>query len=305
MEAREHLLPCPPMRYEGTVYRPPSEASSFILQATIGCSYNRCSYCAMYLEKRFRQRSREDLLEDMALAQAQLGAQNVRRVFLADGDALIMRTARLLEILEDLKRHFPAFQRASVYASPQALLKKSVAEIAELKAAGLTHYYLGTETGHPIVMERIAKGVTPSEMVEGARRVTEADARLSVIMLLGIGGVELSHEHAVESGRIVSAMDPRYVSTLTITPVPGTAFHDEVESGRVVLPDERALLAEQRTMVEHMDVTRAIYRGNHASNSLPIGGNLPAQKAEILAVLDRVVRDTDIPLRRRPSPHHL
>lgn len=293
------------MRYEGTVYRPPSEANSLILQATIGCSYNRCTYCAMYLEKRFRQRSREDLLEDMALAQQMLGAESVRKVFLADGDALIMRTPRLLQILEDLREHFPSFQQASVYASPQALLSKSVAEIRELKEAGLPLYYLGTETGHPVVMERIAKGVTPAQMVEGAHRVTGADAKLSVIMLLGIGGTELSHEHAVESGRIVSAMDPRFVSTLTITPVPGTKFHEEVEAGRVELPDDRGILAELRTMVAHMDVTRSIYRGNHASNSLPLGGVLPRQKDEILAVLDDVIADTDIQLRPRPSPRHL
>jgi radical SAM superfamily enzyme YgiQ (UPF0313 family) len=293
------------MRYEGTVYRPPSEANSLILQATIGCSYNRCTYCAMYLEKRFRQRSREDLLADMEIAQAELGAGSIRRVFLADGDALIMRTARLLQLLEDLRDHFPAFQHASVYASPQALLSKSVQEIAELKDAGLPLYYLGTETGHPTVMERIAKGVTPEQMVDAASRISGAGAKLSVIMLLGIGGTELSHEHAVESGRIVSAMNPRFVSTLTITPVPGTKFHEDVETGRVVLPDDRGILQELRTMVEHMDVTRSIYRGNHASNSLPIGGTLPRQKDEILALLDSVIADTAIPLRPRPSPRHL
>ncbi len=293
------------MRYEGTVYRPPSEAHSLILQATIGCSYNRCTYCAMYLEKRFRQRSREDLLEDMALAQAHLGAESVRRVFLADGDALIMRTSRLLRLLEDLRDHFPNFQLASVYASPQALLAKSVEEIAELKDAGLPLYYLGTETGHPVVMERIAKGVTPAQMVDAAGRVTGAGAKLSVIMLLGIGGTELSHDHAVESGRIVSAMDPRFVSTLTITPVPGTKFHEDVESGRVELPDDRGTLLELRTMIEHMDCTRTVYRGNHASNSLPLGGILPRQKDELLAVLDQVIADTSIPLRPRPSPHRL
>jgi radical SAM superfamily enzyme YgiQ (UPF0313 family) len=259
----------------------------------------------MYLEKRFRQRSRDDLLDDMADAQAAYGAEAVRKVFLADGDALIMRTKRLLELLDDIRAHFPNFQRASVYASPQALLAKSVAEIAELKAAGLTTYYLGTETGHPTVMERIAKGVTVEQMIEGAHRVTDADARLSVIMLLGIGGTELSHEHAVESGRIVSAMDPRFVSTLTITPVPGTAFHDEVAQGRVVLPDDRGMLVEQRTMIEHMDVSRAIYRGNHASNQLPIGGNLPRDKAQLLAVLDEVIADESVALRGRVKPSQL
>src|SRR5262249_29664948 len=174
------------MRYEGTVYRPPSEAHSLILQATIGCSYNRCSYCAMYLDKRFRQRSREDLREDMDLAAAYFGAESVRKVFLADGDALIMKTARLLEILEDLKARFPNFQRASVYAPPRALLRKSVAELKELKAAGLPLHYVGPETGHPVVMERITKGVTPEQIEDGCRRVIDAGAKVSLIFLLGV-----------------------------------------------------------------------------------------------------------------------
>lgn len=293
------------MRYEGSVYRPPSEANSLILQATLGCSYNRCTYCAMYQDKRFRPRSREDLLEDMRIAQATLGAERVRRVFLADGDALILRTPRLLELLADLREHFPNFQRASVYASPQSLLTKSVQELTELKEAGLPLYFLGPETGHPVVLERIAKGVTREQLLDGARRVNDAGAKLSVMFLLGIGGTELSQEHAVESGRLCSEMDPRFVSTLTVTPVPGTPFADEVASGRVVLPEGRALLEEQRTMIAHMDCTRAIYRGNHASNSLPIGGNLPDDKDALVQTLDAVVADPSFPLRPRLSPDRL
>jgi radical SAM superfamily enzyme YgiQ (UPF0313 family) len=293
------------MRYEGTVYRPPSEANSLILQATIGCSYNRCGYCAMYLDKRFRQRSHEDLLEDMALAQSYYGADNVRRVFLADGDALIMRTPRLLRILEDLKRHFPNFQRASTYASPQALLGKSVAELAELKDAGLPLHYLGPETGHPLVMKRISKGVTPEQVVDGARRVIDAGAKLSVIFLLGVGGTELSAEHAKASGELVTAMDPHYVSALTLVPVPGTPIHGAVERGEMILPGPREALAELRTMVAHMEPTRAIFRSNHASNSLPLAGTLPRDKQRILAVLDEVIADESIPLRPPPSPHSL
>ncbi len=293
------------MRYEGTVYRPPSEAHSLILQATIGCSYNRCTYCAMYIDKRFRQRSREDLLTDMAMARESYGPGRIRRVFLADGDALIMRTPRLLEILGDLREQFPNFERASVYASPQALLSKSVEEIAELKQAGLSVYYAGPETGHPLVMERIAKGVTPDEFAEGARRVVEAGAKLSVILLLGVGGTELSQAHAVASARWVNAVQPRFVSTLTLVPVPGTPIHDDVEQGRLVLPDPRGILRELRTMVSHFELDGAIFRSNHASNALPIGGTLPKDKNRIVAVLDSVIDDDSIPLRPPPSPHAL
>ncbi|MFT7462315.1 MAG: radical SAM superfamily enzyme YgiQ (UPF0313 family) [Pseudohongiellaceae bacterium] len=293
------------MQYEGTVYRPPSEGNSLILQATIGCSYNRCSYCAMYIDKRFRQRSRDDLLKDMADAQSVYGAKNVRRIFLADGDALIMRTPRLLQLLEDCREHFPNLQRASVYASPQSLLGKSVAEIQELSEAGLPLYFLGAETGHPEILKNIAKGVDREQLIRAGRMVVDAGARLSVIMLLGIGGTELSHEHAVESGSFLSEVNPRYISTLTITPVPGTPFHDEVAAGRVVLPDERGMIAEQRTMIAHMNVSRAIYRGNHISNSMPVGGNLPGDKGKLLAVLDQVIGNEQIPLRQRPSADSL
>lgn len=293
------------MRYEGTVYRPPSEADSLILQATLGCSWNRCTYCAMYRDKRFRPRPLDELKEDMDLAAAYHGAENVRRVFLADGDALILRTPRLLEILAELRARFPNFQRASVYASPQALLAKSVDELRELKAAGLPLHYMGPESGHDEVLRRIEKGVTAAEMVEGARRVIDAGAKLSVILLLGIAGTELSHEHAVASGRLVSAMDPHYVSALTLVPVPGTPIHDEVESGRLVLPSPRGRLEELATMIEHMHVTRAIFRSNHASNALPLGGNLPKDKPLLLAALRQVVADESIPLRPPPSPRRL
>ena len=293
------------MRYVGTVYRPPSEADSLILQATIGCSWNRCSYCAMYLDKRFKPRPLDELKEDMDLAASFHGAENVRRVFLADGDALILRTSRLLEILRELRARFPNFQRASTYASPQALLSKSVDELRELKAAGLPLHYLGPESGHDVVLERIEKGVTAAEMIEGGRRVIDAGAKLSVILLLGIAGTELSHEHAVASGKLVSALDPQYVSALTLVPVPGTKIHEEVESGRLVLPDPRGRLAELATMLEHMDVTRAIFRSNHGSNALPLGGNLPADKEKLLAVLRTVIADESIPLRPPPSPRRL
>lgn len=293
------------MRYEGTVYRPPSEADSLILQATIGCSYNRCGYCAMYLDKRFRPRDADELRQDMDLAVAYHGAENVRRVFLADGDALILRTARLLQILGELRARFPNLQRASVYSSPQSLLKKSVAELAELKDAGLTLHYVGPETGHPLVMERIAKGVTPEELADGCRRVIDAGAKLSLIFLLGIGGTELSREHAIASGQFATAVDPHYVSTLTWVPVPGTPMAAQVERGELVLPDPRGILAEQRLFLEHCRPTRAIYRGNHASNALPIGGTLPKDRERLLALLDAVIADESLPLRAPPSPRRL
>jgi len=294
------------MRYQGTVYRPPSEAQSLILQATLGCSYNRCSYCAMYLDKRFRPRPAEELTEDIAMAQAYHGAENVRRVFLADGDALILRTSRLLEILDELRAAFPNLERASVYASPQAMLKKSVEDIRALKAAGLPLYYTGPETGDAVVMERIAKGVTPDEFIEGSRRIVDAGAKLSAILLLGIGGVELSEQHAHGSAELINAIEPRYVSTLTLTPVPGTPIHAEIERGELVLPDEQGILTELRTMLAGFDLPRgAVFRSNHASNQLPLGGTLNKDRDALLATLDHVIETPSFPLRPKIDPRFL
>lgn len=292
------------MRYEGTLYRPPSEADSLILQATLGCSYNRCTYCAMYRDKRFRPRDPGALREDMDLALAMYGPRGVRRVFLADGDALILRTDRLLAILGELRERFPELHRVSVYASPQSLLAKSVPDLRALVDAGLSLFYLGPETGHPVVLERIAKGVTREELLDGAGRVHAAGGKLSVMLLLGVGGRDLSEAHAVASGTLVTAMQPRFVSTLTVTPVPGTPFHDDVHAGRIVLPDDRGLLREQRIMIAHMDC-RAVYRGNHASNMLPIGGTLPVDKERLLALLDVAASDASFPLRPRTTPDRL
>ncbi len=240
------------------------------------------------------------------MAAATFGAERIRRVFLADGDALIMRTSRLIEILEDMKARFPNFDRASVYASPQALLKKSVEELTELKEAGLPLHYAGPETGHSLVMERIEKGVTPDEFIEGARRVVDAGAKLSVILLLGIGGVELSTEHAIASARLVNAMEPRFVSTLTLTPVPGTPIAEEINRGDLVLPDTTGILTEMRTMVEHFDLPRgSIFRSNHASNQLPIGGTLNKDQDSILAVIDAALDDPTFPLRPQADPQQL
>jgi radical SAM superfamily enzyme YgiQ (UPF0313 family) len=242
---------------------------------------------------------------DLDLAASYHGAEAVRRVFLADGDALILRTARLLEILADLKARFPNFERASTYASPQALLKKSTAEIAELKDAGLPLYYAGPETGHPEVMRRILKGVTPDQFEDGARRVVEAGARLSVIFLLGVGGVELSAAHAAASAAWCNRVQPAYVSTLTLVPVPGTPIHADLEAGRFRLPGPRGILSELRAFVAGLALHGAVFRSNHASNALPVGGTLPRDKARLLAVLDAVIADQSFSLRPPPSPHSL
>jgi radical SAM superfamily enzyme YgiQ (UPF0313 family) len=213
----------------------------------------------------------------------------VRKVFLADGDALIAKASYLHDVLALLREAFPRLRRASCYASPQALQIRTVEEMIALRESGLTQYYLGVESGHDTVLERLKKGVDGAEMIRVGRKVADAGVKLSTMILLGAGGRELSLEHARESGRVVSAIDPRFVSTLVMTPVEGTPLWDQAEAGDVDELNPIELTRELRELVAHLDLSGAIFRSNHASNYLPVGGTLPKDKQRILDALDGVL----------------
>ncbi|RMG16747.1 MAG: radical SAM protein [Planctomycetota bacterium] len=283
------------MRYEGRVYRPPSEGDAFILQATIGCSHNLCTYCDMYREKRFRVRPHEELLEDIALARAVYGP-SVAKVFVADGDALALPTERWLPLLEALRDAFPGLRRVSCYATARNVLEKTPAELERLRRAGLDLLYIGPESGDPLVLKRIVKGAGYEEHVAAAARAHAAGLRLSAIFLLGAGGVDRSREHAEASARLASDMDPEFLAALTLTIVPGTPLARLAQRGGFRLPDVRGLLRELRTFVAGAEPSDALFRTNHASNYLPLGGRLPADRERILTVLDRAIAG-EIPLR--------
>lgn len=283
------------MRYEGRVYRPPSEGDAFILQATIGCSHNLCTYCDMYREKRFRVRPHEELLEDIALGRAVYGP-SVAKVFVADGDALALPTERWLPLLEALRDAFPGLRRVSCYATARNVLEKTPAELERLRRAGLDLLYIGPESGDPLVLKRIVKGAGYEEHVAAAARAHAAGLRLSAIFLLGAGGVDRSREHAEASARLASDMDPEFLAALTLTIVPGTPLARLAQRGGFRLPDVRGLLRELRTFVAGAEPSDALFRTNHASNYLPLGGRLPADRERILAVLDRAIAG-EIPLR--------
>ncbi len=276
------------MRYEGTVVRPPSEAQSYILQVTLGCSHNRCTFCGTYRDKPFRARPLEAVLEDVALAGARL--PNTRRVFLADGNALVLSTPKLVAVLDALDAAFPPLQRVGIYANARDLLQKSDADLAALCAKKLAIVYLGLESGSDEVLHRVRKGATAAEMVEAVQKAKRAGMRASVIALLGIGGPELSAKHAEETGRVVSAMDPQYLSMLTLMLVPGTELHREWESGRFRMMEPEQLLAELRDVIAHTDgLSRCIFRTNHASNYLPLAGTLSRDKPRLLGTLDEAL----------------
>jgi radical SAM superfamily enzyme YgiQ (UPF0313 family) len=273
------------MRYQGTVVRPPSEADSYILQVTYGCSHNRCTFCGTYPDKPFRARPTEEVLED--ISQAGRLMPDTRRVFLADGNALVLGTERLVAILDALGGTFPLLRRVGIYANARDVLAKSDGELSELCRRKLEVVYLGLESGSDEVLRRVDKGITAAEMVEAVRQLKRVGMRASVIAILGLGGRELSAEHAEQTGRVASAMDPEYLSLLTLMLVPGSPLYDQRQSGAFALPEPEELLGELRQVIAHLDgLTRCIFRTNHASNYLPLAGTLSRDKARLLATID-------------------
>ena len=283
------------MRYEGTVYRPPSEADSYILQATLGCSWNKCTYCDMYRAKEFRVRPLEEILEDIAAAKREFG-DRVEKVFVADGDALVMPVETWQPILAAVREAFPNLRRVSSYAMATNILEKSPAELRTLRQDGLSLLYIGPESGDDTVLKRIAKGSTHAEHIEAANRAHIAGFEISAIFLLGVGGVEHSEAHADASARLATAMDPEFLAALTVTVVEGTPLARAQEKGLFTLPEVPDLLRELRTFVSVADPTNALFRTNHASNYLPLGGRLPEDRRRIVKAIDSALSGR-IPLR--------
>lgn len=279
------------IQYQGSVFRPPSEANSLILQATLGCSYNRCTFCAMYRDKDFRVRPMSELREEIAWAAEHLGP--IRKVFLADGDALIAKASFLSELLEEIRSALPGLKRVSCYASPQALQVRKIEEMSQLRELGLTQYYLGIESGHDQVLVDLDKGVDAAEMVRVANKAHEAGVKLSTMVLLGAGGHALSREHAIESAKVVSAINPRFLSTLVMTPVEGTPLWESSQRGEVDELSPIELAAELREFLIHLDLNGSIFRSNHASNYLTLAGNFPRDKAAMVSALDEVLADPE------------
>jgi len=276
------------LTYEGAIYRPPSEARSLIVQATVGCSWNKCTFCVSYKDKRFRVRPLEEVKEEVRRVAAHVGPY-VRRVFLADGNALVMHTEKLLDLCREIKACFPNLERISCYACPQDALRKSVDELKALREAGLTMVYLGVESGDDEVLRRVNKGVSSEEIVEACRRIKEAGMTLSVTVIVGLGGRDRWREHAEATAKVLSRIDPPYIGALTLMIVPGTPLYEEWIRGlfKPLTPIET--LKEIRLMVSGLNLTHCIFRCNHASNYLPLGATLPYEKEELLDYLDFVI----------------
>ncbi len=284
------------MKYEGMIFRPPSEAESLILQVTVGCSYNRCTFCGAYREKTFRIKSFEEVKED--IDEASIYWKRIRRVFLADGDALAIPQKDLLRILGYMKSQFPYLERVGIYANARDILNRDIEELTSLRELGLGIIYMGLESGNREVLKRVKKNATVGQMVQAARKVKESGILLSITVILGLGGVEYSFLHAEDTGKVLSEMDPDYVGALSLMVIPGTPIEREIEEGKLVLPDPFGLIRELEIMIEHSNFTRCFFASNHASNYLPLRIRLPEEKEEALRRIREVLRRRDPALLR-------
>jgi len=284
------------MKYEGMIFRPPSEAESLILQVTVGCSYNRCTFCGAYREKTFRIKRFEEIKED--IDEVNSYSPRIERVFLADGDALIIPQKELIRILSYLKAKLRGLERVGIYANAKDILRKSVEELKALKELGLGIIYLGLESGDPEVLKRIKKNGTVDQVIHAARRVKGSGILLSVTVILGLGGVEGSQIHAQETGKVLSEMDPDYVGALSLMIVPGTPIEREIEARELILPTPFGLIQELETMIENSHMTHCFFASNHASNYLPLRIQLPDEKEEALRRIREVLKKRDPALLR-------
>lgn len=270
--------------YVGNCIRPPSEANSILLQATLGCSHNKCAFCGTFADKRFTIKDQEILERDLLFASRYCGRQH--RVFVMDGDALIMPMKRWVWLLTQIKEKLPWVTRVGAYANAKAVAMKSDEELAKLKELGLSILYYGVESGHAEVLKDIRKGASPERLIKQGRRVRAAGIKLSVTVLLGVGGMERSLEHAKATGELLTKMCPDFVGALTLMLLPGTDMGEAFDRGEFTLPEAMDMLAELRVMIANTDLQGGLFYANHASNYLPVKARLPQDREQTLELID-------------------
>lgn len=272
------------MRYEGAVYRPPSEGRSLIVQATIGCSHNKCSFCNMYKAKQFRMRDLEEVIEDLVWARERYGY--IEKIFIADGDALIMPTERLITILDKIKELFSECKSITVYASPKSILLKTPEELKLLKSKGLEMVYLGIESGDDEVLLKVNKGATSKELIQAGRKIKDSGIKLSCTLISGLGGVENWKNHALNSAKVINAIDPDYLGLLTLMTPEDAPIYEEIKRGALMLLNPREVMEEVYHLVKELDLTNCIFRSNHASNYAPLAAVLGKEKERLLSDIE-------------------
>lgn len=278
------------MEYEGNVYRPPSEAYSLIVQATIGCSHNKCTFCSMYKDKQFRIRPAEDVISDFREARSLY--RTIGRIFLADGDALVLETDKILLLLREIKNLFPECERVSIYGNPKDVLRKTHEELVSLRENGLGIIYIGAESGDDEVLKRVKKGADSDEIITAIRRAEDAEIQASVTFISGLGGTSLSERHALGIARIINESRPSFAALLTLLLDPGASMYEDLEAGRFefMTPEQIAeetllLLSQARPKAE------CVFRSNHASNYVPLKGTLPNDNDQMIATLKTALKN--------------
>ncbi|WP_010233482.1 radical SAM protein [Clostridium arbusti] len=272
------------MKYEGIVYRPPSEAHSLIVQVTIGCAHNKCTFCSMYKDKKFRIRTLEEIDKD--LYDARENYNYVERIFLADGDSLVLSMENLKYILLKIKELFPECKRVAAYAAPKDILRKSSEELRQLKSLGIGILYMGIESGNDIILKEIQKGVTSFEIIKAGQKVKNSGIKLSVTFISGIGGKYRWKENARDSAKAINDINPDYIGLLTLMVEPNTDIYDSINSGKFKLLNPEEVMMETRELIRNIHVQNCIFRSNHASNYVALGGTLPQDKEKLITLID-------------------
>lgn len=278
------------MRYIGDIYRPPSEAYSLLVQVTIGCSHNKCTFCNMYKAKQFKVRKPEEVLEDLAWARSHYN--RVERIFLCDGDALCLANHKLLVILDYIREHFPECERVTTYGRATDVIRKTDEELRELKEHGLKMVYIGAESGSQKILDKVKKGETREELIEGVQRLEKAGIKTSVTFISGLAGPEDWEEHAIETGKMIAEMNASYVSLLTLMLQPPAPLLEDYQQGKFKLLTPEEVLAETCLMLQYARPSKpCVFRSNHASNYVSLRGNLPMDNESMIASLKRCMED--------------
>lgn len=281
------------MRYEGNIFRPPSEAYSLIVQVTIGCTHNKCTFCSMFKDKQFRVRNVQEVLEDLEMARKYY--KHVEKIFLADGDALCLSNKKLMLILERIKKLFPECQRVGIYGAPQDVLSKSHEELVQLYQNGIGIIYIGAESGSPKVLEAVNKGATREEIIEAVKKIEQAGIKSSVTFISGLGGTEYMEEHAIDTASMITEMQPSYVGLLTLMVDPVAPIYKDIKEGRFKVLTAEEVLGETALMLKNIKVTKkCIFRSNHASNYVSLRGDLPQDKDRMMNQLKKAMLDTNL-----------
>lgn len=281
------------MRYEGSIYRPPSEAYSLLVQVTIGCSHNKCTFCSMFKDKKFRVRDPKEVIEDLEMARKTY--RNVDKIFLCDGDALCLTNSKLITILDKIKELFPECERVSVYGSAKDVLNKTEEELTELRSKGIGMIYLGAESGSDKVLKDINKGVNRSQLIEAVHKIENSGIKASVTFISGIAGKAGWKEHAIETGKMISEMNASYVGLLTLMLDPSAPIYEQIQNGELQLLSAEEVVAETYLLLKHANPSKeCVFRSNHASNYVSLRGNLPSDKPRMMEQLKRAMEDTGL-----------